>query len=48
MRFKVSMINELGNCHDETVIADNETEAKRNVLTSNPKLKVLNAIWVYK
>ena len=48
MRFKVFMINELRNFHEETVIANNEIEAKRNVQTSNPKSKVLEAKWVYK
>ena len=28
MRFKVSMINDQGNRHEETVIANNEEEAK--------------------
>ena len=42
------MINELGNCHEETVIANNEEEAKRNVQTFNPKSEVLEATWVYK
>ncbi len=48
MRFKVSMIDDLGKCHEETVIADNEKEAKTNVKTFNPKSKVLEAKWVYK
>ena len=48
MRFKVSMINELGNCHEETVIANNEKEAKRNVQKYNPQSKVLETKWVYK
>ena len=48
MRFKVSMINDLGNCHEETIIANNEKEAKRNIQTLNPKSKVLEAKWVYK
>ena len=48
MRFKVSMINDQGNRHDETVIANNEEEAKRNVLDFNPHSKVLEATWVYK
>ena len=48
MRFKVSMINELGNYHEETIIANNESEAKRNILTFNPKSKVLETEWVYK
>ena len=29
MRFKVSMINDQGNRHEETVIANNEEEAKK-------------------
>jgi len=48
MRFKVSMVNDLGDCHEETVIANNENEAKRDVQTFNPKSKVLEAKWVYK
>ena len=48
MRFKVSMINDLGNCHEETVIANNKKEAKFNVQTLNPGSKVLDAKWVYK
>ena len=48
MRFKVFMVNELGNYNEETVIANNENEAKRNVQTFNPKSKVLKAKWVYK
>ena len=48
MRFKVSMINNLGNHHEETVIANNEKEAKRNVLAFNPNSTVLEAEWVYK
>ena len=48
MRFKVSMINDQGNCHDETIIANNEKEAKMNVQTFNPRSKVLEAKWVYK
>ena len=48
MRFKVSMINDLGNCHEETVIANNQKEAKRNVQTFNPKSNVIEANWVYK
>ena len=48
MRFKVSMINDLGHCHDETVIAKNEKEAKRNVQTFNPRSNVLESKWVYK
>ena len=48
MRFKVSMISELGNFHEETVIANNEKEAKRNVQTFNPDSKVIEAKWVYK
>ena len=48
MRFKVFMINALGNCHEETIIANNEKDAKRKVQTFNPKSKVLEAKWVYK
>ena len=48
MRFKVSMINELGNCHEETVIANNEKEAESNVNQKNPSSKVLDSVWVYK
>ncbi len=48
MRFKVSMINEQGNRHEETVIANNEVEAKRNVLGFNPHSTVLEVKWVYK
>ena len=36
MRFKVSMINDQGNQHEETVIANNEEEAKMNVLCLIP------------
>ena len=48
MRFKVSMINDQGNRHEETVIANNEEEAKRNVLDFIPHSTVLEANWVYK
>ena len=48
MRFEVFMINELGDFHEETVIANNENEAKRNVQTYNHKSKVLEAKWGYK
>ena len=48
MRFKVSMINDLGNCHEETIIANNEKEAKINLQTFNPNSKVLKVKWVYK
>ena len=48
MRFKVSMLNDLGNSHEETVIANNENEAKLYVQRFNPKSKALNAKWVYK
>ncbi len=48
MRFEVSMINDSGNYHEETVIANNKKEAKQNVQEFNPKSKVLEAKWVYK
>ena len=48
MRFKVSMINDLGDQHEETIIANNEKEAKRNVQRFNPNSTVLKAEWVLK
>tara|TARA_B100000945_G_scaffold296627_1_gene275047 strand:+ start:694 stop:822 length:129 start_codon:yes stop_codon:yes gene_type:complete len=42
------MINDLGNCHEETVISNNEKEAKTNLLTLKPNSKVIEAKWVYK
>ena len=42
------MINDHGNYHEETVIANNEKDAKRNVQKFNPKSNVLEAKWVYK
>ena len=47
MRFKVSMINDQGDHHEETVIANNEEEAKKNVLGFNPRSTVLDAKSVY-
>ena len=48
MRFKVSMITDLGNQHEETLIANNDKEAKRNELTFYPNSKVIETKWVYK
>ena len=48
MRFKVSMINDLGNYHEETIIANNEKDATRSVQKFNTKSKVLEAKWFYK
>ena len=48
MRFKVSMINEQGNYHEETAIAKNEKDAMINVQTFNPKSNVREAKWLYK
>ena len=48
MRFKVSMINDQGNLHEDTVIANNEEEAKMNVLSFKPHSSLLEAKWVYK
>ena len=48
MRFKVSMVNDQGKFHEETVIASNEKEAKWNVQIFNPRSKILEANWVYK
>ena len=45
MRFKVSMINDLGNYHEETVITNNEKKEIRNVKTFNPQSKVIKAKW---
>ena len=42
------MINQQGNYHEETVIANNKSEAERSVQAFNPKSKVLEAKWVYK
>ena len=42
------MNNDLGILHEETLIANNEKEAKWNVQLINPKSKVLDAKWVYK
>ena len=48
MRFKVSMINNLGTHHEEIVIANNEKESKSNVQVFNPKSKDLEVKWLYK
>ena len=48
MRFKVSMINELGNCQEEAVLAKNEIEAKQELIIFNPMAKVLEAKLIYK
>ena len=48
MRSEVSMINDLDHHHKETVIANNEKEAKNNALGFNPNSEVLEAKWVYK
>ncbi|AIQ97208.1 hypothetical protein [Prochlorococcus sp. MIT 0801] len=42
------MLNKQGNLHEETVIANNKEDAKRNVLGLNPNSTVLEAKWVYK
>ena len=42
------MINDLGSRHEETVIANNEEDAKMNVLGCNPNSTVLETKWVYK
>ncbi len=47
MRFKVFMINNQGNLHDETVFVNNEKEAKMNLLEFNPNSKLLEAEYVY-
>ena len=48
MRFKIIMINNLGNLHEETVISNNDEKEKSNGQTINSKLKVLDAKWIYK
>ena len=48
MRFTVSMINDQGNRHEETVIANNKEEAKRNVLGFNPHSTLLDSKCGYK
>ena len=48
MRFKISMNNYQGNHHEETVIANNQEEAKMNVVDFNPRSTVLEATCVYK
>ena len=47
MRFKIIMINDLDNIHEETVIANNEQE-EMAVQTFNPKSKILESGWIYK
>ena len=42
------MLNDLGNPHEETVIANNEREAIRNVEIFNPNSTIVEAKWVYK
>ena len=42
------MINDQGSHHEETIIANNEEEAKKNVLGFNPHSTVLDAKCVYK
>ena len=48
MRFKVTMINYLGDSHEETFITNNEKEEKMNFQTFNPYSKILEAKWIYK
>ncbi|WP_187152568.1 hypothetical protein [Prochlorococcus marinus] len=48
MRFKVSLIDPVGKLFEETIIANNENEAKAHVQTINPNSKVVDAKWVYK
>ena len=45
MRFKLSMINELSDYQQETVITNNEKKEIRNVKTFNPQSKVIKAKW---
>ena len=48
MRFKVSMIDYHLNRQKETVISNNEKEAKMDGITLNPDSTVLEAKCVYK
>ncbi len=48
MRFKVSMINQLGKFHEETIIANNSNEAKMTIQSFNPNSKIIDTKWVYK
>ena len=48
MRFKNSMIKDLVNFQEKTVIFINEMEPKKNDQTFNPKSSVLEAKLVYK
>jgi len=48
MRFKVSMINDLGKFHEETVIANNANEAEMSIHSLNPNSKIIDTKWVYK
>ena len=48
MRFKVSMINDLGNHHAETIIANNKNAAKMKVKTFNPNSMFIDAERFYK
>ncbi len=47
MRFKVSMIDYFEKIYDETIIADNENEAKITVHSLNPKSIILGTKWLY-
>ena len=42
------MNNDQGNHDEETFIANNKDEAKRDILAFNPHSTVLNSKWVYK
>ena len=48
MRFEVSMVDSKGKSHEETIIANNKTEAMWQAQDSNPYSKVIEANWVYK
>ena len=39
------MINDLGKFQEETVIANSDSKAKRNVKLTNPNFKVLEDKW---
>ncbi len=42
------MHNDQGRYYSETIIANNEKEAKMNMLALNPNSEILETKWVYK
>ena len=48
MRFKITMIKELGKQFDETIIANNKNEAKTDAYSFKPRSKIVSAELIYK